>query len=47
MFKEVIFLAVPDYQTVMLSLLKLVSDKQEHKMSDVIETKEWEGGNGR
>lgn len=28
---------IPDYQTIMLPLLKLVSDKQEHKHRDVIE----------
>jgi restriction system protein len=29
---------IPDYQTVMLPLLKLTSDKQEHKISDLVET---------
>lgn len=29
---------IPDYQTLMLPLLKIVSDKQEHKMRDLIET---------
>ena len=29
---------IPDYQTLMLPLLKLVSDGQEHKYRDIIET---------
>ncbi len=29
---------IPDYQTVMLPLLKLTSDKQEHKVGDLVET---------
>lgn len=29
---------IPDYQTVMLPLLKLTSDKQEHKIGDLVET---------
>ena len=28
-------MAIPDYQSIMLPLLKLAGDKQEHKMSDV------------
>ena len=28
---------VPDYQSIMLLLLKLVSDKQEHKLNDVVD----------
>ncbi len=28
---------IPDYQSIMLPLLKLVSDKQEHKFRDIIE----------
>lgn len=28
---------IPDYQTLMLPLLKLVSDGQEHKYRDIIE----------
>jgi restriction system protein len=29
---------IPDYQTVMLPLLKLTADKQEHKIGDLVET---------
>jgi len=28
---------IPDYQTIMLPLLRLVSDKQEYKYRDIIE----------
>ena len=28
---------IPDYQSIMLPLLKLISDKQEHKFRDIIE----------
>ena len=28
---------IPDYQSIMMPLLKLVSDKQEHKFRDIIE----------
>ena len=31
-------MAIPDYQTIMLPLLKLAGDKQEHKFRDAIET---------
>jgi restriction system protein len=31
-------MTIPDYQSIMLPLLKLVSDKQEHKMRDVTDT---------
>jgi len=30
-------MAIPDYQTLMLPLLKSISDRQEHKMRDIIE----------
>ncbi len=28
---------IPDYQSIMLPLLKVVSDKQEHKFRDIVE----------
>ena len=31
-------MAVPDYQTVMLPLLELASDDQDHRLRDVVET---------
>ena len=30
-------MAIPDYQNIMLPLLKLASDKKEHSMQDTIE----------
>jgi restriction system protein len=30
--------AIPDYQSLMLPVLKLASDGTEHRMSDVVET---------
>lgn len=31
-------MAIPDYQTIMLPLLRLAGDKKEHKISDLVET---------
>jgi restriction system protein len=36
--QRLLFLALPDYQTIMLPLLKIIEDQKEHRMRDVTES---------